>query len=910
MFTKSRLLKIFRATNVPALLVSVNEPIFSIQEVSDSFVKSTGEEREFIIAQPINSLFSTKSPIETKEINQILTSVLQTKKTITIEGVDFILRKQNSNPFAYFFCDIECTPVIDELENGTIANNATPFSIIITLSNITCYKKEYDKISIEKGLIDKEFLFGTWDYDIKTNLYSCTDSIYEIYGVDPNSIVPTMDAIQQFTHPNDLEKRNRIINYAIAHKKEYYLAYRIIRKNKEIKNIVSIGFPKIDIDGNLVGFEGMLQVVSSKFQLERKLFETIFDLNKKSRLIEKLIANIPVGIAVNKISTGEFTLFNNEFEKVYEWEKENLKDFNSFLAKIFPNEEVRNQFKEKIFNDYHVSNNETPQWREESIITETGKQKTINSKRIPIQEQDILITTAFDITEKTQLVNNLITAIERHNLVSKATDDAVFDWDIEKDIIFWKNSILTNSLGYKEGMERDNLTQWLNGIHPEDLEGFQCSLNNFLSNKEQTNWKPDYYRILKADETYAHIKGLAYVIRNKEGVALRMVGVLRDVSKPMEESLRLKLLESVVENMGDSVLITEAAPLDKPGPKIIYANPAFYELTQYTPEEILGKSPRILQGELSNLEALKKLKSALRWGVPFKLSTVNYKKNREPIWINARINPIFDDKGKCINWVGVQRDVTEEKNAETILHELNKSLLLQTQKLELSNKELEQFAYIASHDLQEPLKMITSFLQLLERKYEHQLDNRGREYIKFAVDGSLRLRQTIMELLEYSRVGKAESKEEYIDLNDLVAELQEILSEVISEKKANIETSSLPTVFAKKTPLRQVFQNLIGNALKYAKKDEAPTIRISAEESDDFWKFAIVDNGMGIATEYHEKIFVIFQRLHTKKDIPGTGLGLAITKKAIESMGGNIWLESTVGVGSSFYFTIAKELKK
>ncbi len=909
MFTEKQLMKIFRATNVPALLLSVNKPTFTIQEVTDSFLEVANEERENMISKTFFELFSTEKEVNSDRLQNIIYTVIQTGKTTTIEGVDYIIRKDSKNPLAYFFCDLECTPVIDESNEVPAIQNQNIFSIIITLSNITSYKVDNDNIEIERGKTDKEFLSGTWDYDIKTNLYSCTDDVYKIYGIEPGSVIPTMDFIQQFTHPNDLEKRNHIINFAFANKKEYYLAYRIIRWDKQIKNIVSLGYPKLDVDGNLKGYEGMLQLVSSKYQLERKLFETIYDLNKKTKLIEKLVVNIPVGIAVNKISTGELTIVNKEFENVYGWNHTKFKDIHTFLDKTFPDENTRKRVSNNILSDIHNHDNDSLRWREESITKENGEHKIIRSKYISIQEHDLLITTAIDITEKEHLINDLKIAKERHNLVSKATDDAVFDWDIEKDIIFWKNSMLTEALGYKEGLERDNLTQWLYGIHPDDLEVFQKSLNCFLLDKEVTNWTPDYYRIVKADRTYAYIKGLAYVIRNNDGVAIRMVGVIRDVTTIKKERFRLKLLESVVENMGDSVIITEAEPLEIPGPKIVYANPAFYELTGYSVDEIIGKSPRILQGALSNLDSLKQLKVALHKGIPFKLSTVNYKKNREPIWINGVINPIFDEKGKCVNWIGVQRDVTEEKNAEILLRELNKTLLGQTQKLELSNNELEQFAYIASHDLQEPLKMITSFLQLLERKYDSQLDERGKQYIKFAVDGSQRLRQTITELLDYSRVGKAENKEELIDLNDLIIELHEILSEDITEKKAKIESGKLPVILAKRTPLRQIFQNLIGNAMKYARDDAPPTIKISAEEGDNFWQFVVQDNGMGISEVHHEKIFVIFKRLHTKKDIPGTGLGLAITKKAIESMGGKIWVESEVGKGSSFFFTIAKQVK-
>ena len=583
---------------------------------------------------------------------------------------------------------------------------------------------------------------------------------------------------------------------------------------------------------------------------------------------------------------------------------------NSFLEKAYPDEGSRNEITEKIFNDIRNGESSSNNWREEIIKNKSGINKVINAKNIPLPEHDLLITTAIDVTDKEQLLNELKIAIERYTLVSKATDDAVFDWDIERDEIFWKNSILTTALGYKEGLERNNLTQWVEGIHSDDVEEFQASLNIFLGNKEETNWAPNYYRILKADGTFAYIKGLAHVIRNKDGQAKRMVGVIRDVTIRKEEELRLKLLESVVENMGDSVIMTEADPIDLPGPRIIYVNPAYLKLSGYSLEEIIGKTPRILQGELSNKEELKKLKLALKHNTPYNLSTINYNKNHVPIWISAHINPIFDEKGKCIYWVGVQRDVTEERKAVRLMQELNSNLRKQSEKLELSNKELEQFAYIASHDLQEPLRMITSFLGMLEKKYSDQLDEKAKEYIHYAVDGARRLRQIILDLLDYSRVGRMEYSEETVDLNDLLKEIEDALVTRITERNAIIESNGLTVINTKRTPLTQVFQNLISNALKYAKKDVSPIIKISAEEKKDYWQFSIEDNGLGIDKEFHERIFIIFQRLHSREEIPGTGLGLAITKKAIETMGGKIWVESEVGKGSTFYFTISKAKKK
>gem|GEM_PF-1414331 len=254
------------------------------------------------------------------------------------------------------------------------------------------------------------------------------------------------------------------------------------------------------------------------------------------------------------------------------------------------------------------------------------------------------------------------------------------------------------------------------------------------------------------------------------------------------------------------------------------------------------------------------------------------------------------------------KDITERKVSHIRLNDLNKNLQQQAKELAISNMELEQFAYVASHDLQEPLRMVTSFLTQLDKRYGGVIDEKGKQYIYFAVDGAKRMRQIILDLLEYSRAGRTLDSLEDIDLNRLVEEIQILFSKQIEEQKAVITADQLPELRAHRSPIRQIFQNLIGNALKYTKDGRQAKIHIAVKISNDHWQFSVNDNGIGIEQEYFEKIFIIFQRLHNKEEFSGTGMGLAITKKIIESQGGKIWVESEEGKGSTFYFTLPKEL--
>ena len=220
-----------------------------------------------------------------------------------------------------------------------------------------------------------------------------------------------------------------------------------------------------------------------------------------------------------------------------------------------------------------------------------------------------------------------------------------------------------------------------------------------------------------------------------------------------------------------------------------------------------------------------------------------------------------------------------------------------------SNRELQQFAYIASHDLQEPLRMVTSYLQLLERRYRDQLDQDAQEFIGFAVDGAQRMQQQIMDLLTYSRVTSRGQPPTPVDTAAVLAEAITRLEVSIAETGAEISIGPMPEVRADPSQLTQVFQNLIGNALTF-RSSKPPRIRIEAVAEGDAVRFSVADNGIGIAPEYHDRIFQMFQRLHPRDRYPGSGIGLAIVQRIVERHGGRVWLESAEGEGSTFYFTI------
>lgn len=256
---------------------------------------------------------------------------------------------------------------------------------------------------------------------------------------------------------------------------------------------------------------------------------------------------------------------------------------------------------------------------------------------------------------------------------------------------------------------------------------------------------------------------------------------------------------------------------------------------------------------------------------------------------------------------GLQKTLDAEKSLKETLSTQQRALQQALEQVRQKNDELEQFAYVASHDLREPLRMVTSFMGLLKDRYGSQLDDRANTYIDFAVDGSKRMEMMIRDLLELSRTGRNEAQKEMVPLAEIINQVQQNLTNTIVEHHAAIVVdASNPVLPVYRGDLIRLFQNLLSNAIKFRKDDADPVIRISCTEQEDRWLISVEDNGIGIKKEYSEKIFEIFSRLHTHDTYQGSGIGLAVCKKVAEQHGGTIWVHSTEGKGSTFFFTIQK----
>ncbi|MEX2600791.1 MAG: PAS domain S-box protein [Balneolaceae bacterium] len=374
-------------------------------------------------------------------------------------------------------------------------------------------------------------------------------------------------------------------------------------------------------------------------------------------------------------------------------------------------------------------------------------------------------------------------------------------------------------------------------------------------------------------------------------IILNLAGAIENKDSEMALQAAFDEKNEILERIGDGFFAVDSSFT------VTYWNKQAEKLLFTNREEILGEDLWSRFDKSIAKESYRNYKRAMEEQV-----SLYFEDYYEPIdrWFDVNVYP-------SLNGLSVFfKDKTDEKQADLAFKELYRELELRSKELAASNAELEQFAFVASHDLQEPLRMITSFLAQLEKKYDAVLDEKGKKYIYFAIDGAKRMRQIILDLLEFSRVGRVESEREEVDLNELIHEVLSLNRKLIEESDANIKLDQLPVITAAKSPIRQLFQNLIQNAIKYQDNGTRPVIQITCQERVDEWQFSVRDNGIGIKQEYSEKIFTIFQRLHGKEEYSGTGMGLAICKKIVEDHGGNIGVKSAIGEGSTFYFTIRK----
>jgi len=526
----------------------------------------------------------------------------------------------------------------------------------------------------------------------------------------------------------------------------------------------------------------------------------------------------------------------------------------------------------------------------ERIVSYSGAMvETSNGERL-------IFLSVYDLTEQRNVEKSLRQSEERFRMVLDNSADIIYRINLQTQKYEYVSPSVIDILGMTPAeLQIENDTGTMQLIHPDDIPGFK----NAVAIAFKDGFCTSEYRFNTRKSGYIWLSNSMSVRHDDKGNPLFRDGNIRDITERKKAELVLKESQEKLElavnsnNIGiwDWNLKTDEVIWDTRMIKIHRleetSSPKSYsDFEALLNEEDISHVQKAIQNALEN---------SILYDTMYRLKSTG----DESIYINSKAQVYKDDNGKPIRMLGVCIDITElKRGTEKVLFDLNEEILR-------SNKDLQTFAYVASHDLQEPLRMVSSFTQLLAQRYKDKLDQDAQDFINFAVDGALRMQQLLIGLLEYSRINTKAKAFDNVDLNKVLRITTNNLSLLINERNAVIKIDSLPNILADENQMVQLFQNLVANAIKFS--IDSPKIHISSIIDNKEFVFSIRDEGIGIEKEYFERIFQIFQRLMPKDQYEGTGIGLVVCKRIIERHGGKIWVESELGKGSTFYFSLPKD---
>jgi PAS domain S-box-containing protein len=505
-------------------------------------------------------------------------------------------------------------------------------------------------------------------------------------------------------------------------------------------------------------------------------------------------------------------------------------------------------------------------------------------------DEDTIQVTFRDISRRKQIEEKLRKSEANLTAAQAIAHVGNWIWDLVNDVLLW-SAEMYRIYGISADDFDLNPSSMAKLIHPEDAVRHEQWILDMLSGRPLDAFE---FRIVRPDGSERAVQTLGGAVeRDATGLPIGLSGVVLDITERKRAEERFYKAFNATPEPITIATASEGRYID--------VNESFLRITGYRREEVIGRTSLEIRF-WENTEDRDKLLEALTKQGSVRDLEINFLTKSGARRIGQDSAEFVEVGGKkCI--LAIFRDITEQKQLQRQRQEAEVALAHRAEELARSNAELEQFAYVASHDLQEPLRMVASYTQLLARRYQDKLDADAHDFIAYAVDGATRMQALITDLLNYSRVGTRGKPFQPTSCDGVLERVLINLKFTISENGAVVTHDPLPNVMGDETQLGQLFQNLLTNAMKF-RSEAPPRIHISAKRSGNAWEFSVRDNGIGIAPEYGERIFMIFQRLHSKNEYPGTGIGLAVCKKIVERHGGHIWVSSQPGSGANFLFTI------
>ncbi|WP_445664073.1 PAS domain S-box protein [Fodinibius sp. AD559] len=705
---------------------------------------------------------------------------------------------------------------------------------------------------------------GHWELDLINEEIFWSDAIKKLHEVDDDFNPDLEEAINFYKEGEHQKRITDAVEQAIQKGAPFDLELKIITAENNERWVRAVGEPEFR-NGQCVRIFGSTQDITERKEIELKFRDVV------------------------EHSTNMF--YRHDTDHVLSYVSPQAQEFLGY-----PPEEAKQRWTEFITD--HPINKEGLKHTQRAIETgetqpsyslqlkkRNGEKIWVRVNEAPLIENGetiVIVGSLTDITEQKKAEEKIKEANKKLKSAQDIAKLGYWELNLETNDIYWSDQ--TYKIWEFSPNKDITFDLLLERMHPEDREDFLEQDEKAINNGVPLNLE---HRIVLPDGSQKWLHVIASINTRSNGRSF-YEGTVQDITAE-KEAERDKI--ETLQRISDAFFAVDEDWI------VTYWNKRAEQVLGTSSEDIVGKNLWDVYDDAIELDFYTQYHKAVDEQV-----TVNFEEFYPGVekWFEVSAYP--SETGLSVYF----RDITEQKENHEQLKQLNKELEERADELAAANEELEQFAYVASHDLQEPLRMVSSFLERLEQKYSNQLDDKAQQYINFAVDGAHRMRRIILDLLNYSRMNQNDFEREQVDLNDLLEEITKLEQTLIEENEADIIFNNLPVIKASKTPIQQVFQNLINNAVKYHSPNIKPVVTIDSKETDNYWEFSVSDNGIGIREEFQDNIFTIFQRLHTQDEYAGTGIGLSVSKKIIEKHGGEIWVESEEGEGSTFYFTVRK----
>jgi PAS domain S-box-containing protein len=778
-----------------------------------------------------------------------------------------------------------------ELIHANIQSNAITFSgktaRLVVSTDVT------EKIKAENALKLSEQRF-------KSLVQDGSDLIY-ILGKDGGYkyVSPTSESILgmrpeefisknffDFIHEND---RQRIINQftlLLSRKRIHILPFRFKCPNNTYRWVETIVTNMME-DPSINGMVANSRDVSERYVYEEKLrkqealFRAIIEKGSDMKTLitpeGKIIFGTPSITRILGYSEEEY-LGKNEREIVHPDDTEELfKRINRSISgeKSTGNLELRVRAKSGEYR-----------WCEKTI-TNLLNDPDVNA----------IVCDFWDITDKKKADLQIKESNDRYDLVSKATSDAIWDYTFSTNKTYIAGTGYKHLFGYDIVNDYTEDLFWEEHLHPEDKNEVIEKLRAFIADTSLTQCAYEY-RFMKADGNYAYVNDRLFIIR-ENGIPMRLIGAINDITRRKEEEQHLKLLESVITNASDSVMITEAVLSEKRVPKIIYVNEAFTNMSGYSNTEIVGKTPDLLLGPRSGRKEILRLNKAFRNHESCNVEMINYSKNGLPYWVEIDVAHVVGITGNVSHIIAIQRDITSRKIQEQEREKLIFELIQ-------NNKDLRQFSYITSHNLRGPIASLLGLTNLIDNyRIEDPVLGKILEGVKKAAS---RFDETITDLTAVLNIKDRPSiPKEELNLKLSFEKIMQQYEVFIKENKVLVKNdfTQAPTIHFNKAYLDSILLNLLTNAIKYRSPLRELRIDVSTEQTEEEVLLKFKDNGLGFDMELHKgKLFGLYQRFH--EHVEGKGMGLFLVKSQMEALNGNIEVSSDTASGTLFTLKFKK----